>query len=426
MLRRLGANRESPLQEFIYQEARKELGAQEVVVLNALSFFVPSASFEALMNVADLTRTALETVLERLNALSLVDILLGEERYALHPLTQTYIRDDLKADMKIGRKIGMCFARYWVNYAKKYGSESIESHKTFDLLDAEWANLQAAVTWVWVTAGVKNYVTVDKEAAQMVIDFGYALQNLLWLNGRWSEQLELSSRAYEAACALTELGKAGWRAYDVAWIYYNRGRTDEAELWAERCTMAWAHGGDKRDKAIAMQLRGMIAKQRNDDAEADRLYQDALMIWRDLNEYANAANALNNLGEPARKRQDFEAAESYYHEALKIAQNQDMKESQAYISGNLGLLYLDCKNWVEAHKCCEEALKLANEIMRIEAIAHAKHSLALVWHSEGRLDLALPLVQEAMAIYERLQHKHLAETRELVQRLTAAVQKGTV
>ncbi|MGH7599692.1 MAG: NB-ARC domain-containing protein [bacterium] len=37
---RHGANRESPMQEFIYQEARKELGAQEVAALNALSFFI--------------------------------------------------------------------------------------------------------------------------------------------------------------------------------------------------------------------------------------------------------------------------------------------------------------------------------------------------------------------------------------------------
>jgi dihydrodipicolinate synthase/N-acetylneuraminate lyase len=32
-------------------------------------------------------------------------------------------------------------------------------------------------------------------------------------------------------------------------------------------------------------------------------------------------------------------------------------------------------------------------------------------------DLALPLAQEALKIYERLQHKDLAEARELVERL---------
>ena len=87
MLRR-GAARELPLQEFIYQEARQDLGTSDVAALSALSFFVPSATFEALMAVADLSRTALETVLERLDALSLVNKELGEERYSLHPLTR--------------------------------------------------------------------------------------------------------------------------------------------------------------------------------------------------------------------------------------------------------------------------------------------------------------------------------------------------
>jgi hypothetical protein len=34
-------------------------------------------------------------------------------------------------------------------------------------------------------------------------------------------------------------------------------------------------------------------------------------------------------------------------------------------------------------------------------------------------DLALPLAQEALKIYERLQHRDLAEVRELVERLSA-------
>jgi hypothetical protein len=38
--------------------------------------------------------------------------------------------------------------------------------------------------------------------------------------------------------------------------------------------------------------------------------------------------------------------------------------------------------------------------------------------AKGRADLALPLAQEALKIYERLQHRDLAEVRELVERLT--------
>ena len=96
----LRGNRDADLQKFIFQEARKELTTNDKTALGALSFFVPSATFEAWMQVANLSRNALETTIDRLSALSLVDVLAGEERYALHPLTRAFVRDELLADAK--------------------------------------------------------------------------------------------------------------------------------------------------------------------------------------------------------------------------------------------------------------------------------------------------------------------------------------
>jgi hypothetical protein len=50
-------------------------------------------------------------------------------------------------------------------------------------------------------------------------------------------------------------------------------------------------------------------------------------------------------------------------------------------------------------------------------VASDQYRLARVWEAEGRTDLALPLAEEALKIYERLQDKDLAEARELVERL---------
>jgi Tetratricopeptide repeat len=66
-----------------------------------------------------------------------------------------------------------------------------------------------------------------------------------------------------------------------------------------------------------------------------------------------------------------------------------------------------------------QALPLAKELGRLDLIANSKFGLARVHEAEGRADLALPLAQEALKIYERLQHKDLAEVWELVERLKA-------
>ena len=157
---------DADLQEFVFKEARRELGKSDVSALRALSFFALSASFEALMEVADLSRNALEMALDRLDALSLLDKLEGAERYALHPLTRNFVRDELLADSGIARKTGMRFARYWLDYAERYGG-SYMNYKTFGRLEAEWLNLEAAGEWLWREAAVQAESIGDKNAGQM-------------------------------------------------------------------------------------------------------------------------------------------------------------------------------------------------------------------------------------------------------------------
>jgi tetratricopeptide (TPR) repeat protein len=413
MLRR-GAARESDLQKFIYEEARQELGTGDVAALNALSFFLPSATFEALMAVADLSRTALETVLERLDALSLVNQELGEERYSLHPLTRAYVRDELLADAQAARETGVRFARYWVDYAERYGWEE---YKTYDRLEAEWANLETAANWLWETAAVQDDTVGDKDAARMLINLARALWQFLWFGGRWDERVQLSARAYEAARAMEDWSKAGWHAYGVAVIHWHRTRTDGAASWADRCAEAWARGGSKREQATATRMRGLVAEQRENYDQAERLYQDALAFWRDSGSDEHVAMVLNDLGGLARSRQEYGAAERYYREALDLARKIDDKQLQATPISNLGELALVREQWVEARQWYEQALPLAREVGRVDSIAHAQYGLACVWEAEGQADRALPLAQEALVIFERLQHQNLAEVRKLVERL---------
>jgi hypothetical protein len=418
---RQGANRESPLQEFIYKEARKDLGAQEVAALNALSFFVPSASFEALMNVANLTRTALETVLERLNALALVDILPGEERYSLHPLTRGYIRAELLADAATERSTGMRFARYWVDFAKKYGGSS---YKTYNRLEVEWPNLQAVANYLWETANVKNEIVEDEETTKLVNDLADALRQFLWFGGRWDERIQLSAWAYETARALKDWNNAGWRAYDVAEIHYMRVRIDEATVWVDRCVEVWAEIRIQSVQAIINHMRGCIAVQRKQYRKAKRFLYAALAIWRDYGEDKSINITLRHLGHLARKCKNYNVAEQYYKEALEVAIKRNLNEQQAGSFCNLGELALERKQWNEARKWFEQSLPPAQEIGRVNLTARIKYGLARVREAEGQPDLALPLAQEALVIYERLYDQYLIGTKELVQRLTAAVQKS--
>jgi hypothetical protein len=279
-----GSHAGLPLQQFIFQEARKELTTNDKTALGALSFFAPSATFEAWMQVADLSRNALETTIDRLSALSLVDVLAGAERYALHPLTRAFVRDELLADVNVARETGMRFTRYWLKYASYFQASSDAKFDTFIPYAEEAANLVAT-----------------------------------------AECLELLQRS--TSNLIHELGLGTWEAM---------------ALWGER---------DSIEKT-----------------------------WLDFIQYL------------------FIITQFYYAE-----------------------LHSKEKNFDQARECLNAIIPLFQTLDRKDLFAQVQYRLACTHEAEGRVDLALPLAQEALKIYERLQHKDLAEVRELVERLKKVV-----
>lgn len=413
----LRGNRSPDLQRFIFQEARRELSPNDESALRALSFFAPSATFEAWTKVSGLSRNAIETTIDRLSALSLVDILAGEERYTLHPLTRNFVRDELLSDAQIARETGMSFANYWLAYAQQYGGESQESYKTFGRLEAEWSNLDAGAELLWQTTAMQGEGINDEVAAQMLNDLAHSLSQFLLFSGGWDERIQLNTRAYERIRKLN-WSQAGWRAFNVAWVYYLRGDNDKSMQWADRSIEAWALGGSKYEEAVGKRIHGLLAHQREDYNAAEKLYQDALAIYRELKLEEVIAIMLNDLGRLERKRDCYDKAESYLQEALDIHQRRNDRDLISIVLSNLGWLEIDRERWVEARELFKKALPLSREIGRQEVVASSLAGLALVYEQEGKTDLALSMAREALAIYERLRHVDLAETKELFERLT--------
>jgi hypothetical protein len=432
---------DADVQKFVFQEARRDLGDNDLAALRALAYFVSSASFEALQEVAGLSRQALEMSLERLDALSLVDAPPGEERFSLHPLTRTYAQAELLDDTATAHATETRFTDYWLAYALRYGGGS-KNYKTFPRLEAEWENINAAAELLWVRAGfaqaseagvdlrgfenlggLEEITLADKDAARQLNTLADVLNQYLWFQGRWDECIQLSERAYALMLALEDWRQAGWRAYDVAFTHYNRAATDEAARWAERCNAAWERSGSKREQATGFRMRGLVARQRKDYPAAENHFQAALDTYRDLGQDADITIVLNSLGELMREQKAYPAAEDYYRQALALAQKIDDKEGQASYTVNLGELALDREDWPAARHWCEQSLPLAEEVNRQELIAQNKSILARVHEEEDRPDLALPLAREALTIYQRLQFMDLPKVQELVARLEAALKE---
>ncbi len=425
-LERLRNAAKSPdLYEFLFADAAQTLSGNDRTVLSALVVFLTPAKTAALADATDLAITEIEVSLERLVTLSLVNELDGE-RFGLHPLTRTYIQtaiggtdtvvtaplNEIRFDSAAQRKV----LRYWVDFAQKYGGDGKDAYQTHDKLQAEWQNLEGVATTLREMAGIPG-VLKDQQAAQMLMDLERALNNFLWFRGYWDEMVRLGEWRYQAGKALSQWSDAGWGAYNVAWIYYNRADTDRAASWAALMAEAIERGGSRRDKAVAIRLQGVIAQQRKDGAEAERLYQEALAIYRELKDEKCEAIALNDLGGVMRSQRQYDHAESYYKEALAIEEKRGDKQGQAAYCGNLGLLALDRDRPSEARPWYERELALAQEVGRQDLVASAQVGLARVLEKEGRYADALPLAQAALDIQEHLRDQGLDFSRRLVERL---------
>jgi tetratricopeptide (TPR) repeat protein len=413
----LRGNSDADLQRFIFQEAHRELTTNDEAALRALSFFAPSATFEAWAEVAQLSRAELETTINRLSTLSLVDILTGEERYALHPLTRNFVQDELLNDEQLARETRMRFSNYWVGYARRYGGDN---YQTFNVIGAEWDNLDAAGEWLWQTAQVRGDELGDRIAAQMLYSLATALGGpsgpLLFL-GFWNEKIRLSAYAYEIMRAVGNWDKAGQRAYGVAWIYLLRGDIDAAASWAARAASAGERSGGEYEHATQEQLHGLIATQRKEYDVAESLLQRALTVFRSLGKEEDAAITLGNLGNLEYDRKNYTAAEKHFSDALAFAEGLESKEGMAYMHWCLGKIAFKRNRWAEAGERFKKGIALAREIGRLDFIADAQFGLARVYEEEGRPEAALPLAQEAVAIGDRLRRSSLPAMRELLERL---------
>ncbi|MBI5301920.1 MAG: tetratricopeptide repeat protein [Chloroflexi bacterium] len=409
----LRGNHDPDLQKFIFQEAHKELTTNDKAALGALSFFVPSATFEAWMQVADLSRNALETTIDRLSALSLVDVLAGEERYALHPLTRAFVRDELLADANVARETGMRFAQYWVDYAEQYGGSSKESCKTYSQLETEWANLDAAIKWF---AEVNTIARQDK--AQLYIELVRAIDEFLRFSGRWDEALILNGTAYEEAYSMGNWRNAAFCAMTLFSISEARGSDVDKVYWQDRLADSLGHIA-KRDTTFGPFILGMAAFQKKDYTEAARLLKESLSDSHNSISDLQLEVTFHQLGTIARDQKEYEIAERYYMQSLELSRKRGSRGHEVKVYSELGQLACDCKQWARAQEWFEKEVALAKELGNQEWVAEATYSLARVHEAEGHVDLALPLAQDALKIYERLRHRDLAEVRELVERLKA-------
>ncbi len=417
----------------LFADTVRDMQAQDRTLLSTLAAFHTSVTPAVLKDATGLHASDVQLSLERLLTLSIAYDMAGGH-YGLHPLTRTYVYTALGAgneeirevlgDVTLELSAYRKALHYWVSYANTYSLNHKDQAQSFQRLETEWTNLEAVAMSLRDMAGVPGTL-LDREAAKLLNDMAVALRRFLRFRGYWDEWGRLSEWSYDAARSLGNWHEAGWRAYDVAFIYWNRGETDLASAWAEFMNEAMERGGTPRDKSIAKRLLGLVAEQRGDLQQAEQFYNQALDGCRNEGKPSDEISILNDLGDVARRQQQYDRAEEYYLQLFAKLEEMKDKANQAIYAGKLGILNLDRLEFigltrtriVDARKWYELEMNLAQEAGRQDLVAQAQSGLARVLEKEGKYTEALPLAEQALQTRERLRHHGRMGTRELVMRL---------
>jgi len=424
-----------------------QLGDDGRSALLALSLFTPSASREALAQVAGFggDMKLLNEAARRLARLWLVMAKDGGERLAIEGLTREMARTRINR-LSNGDEFKQRFVANFLAYAESHDQPKPED---FDALDAERENLLGAMDIA--------FEAQDWQTVMRLMDTISANSDWLVVRGYWDEERARGEQALTAARELQDEKGIARCAHNLAIIYQNQGDLDEARSLYQQSLDIKRKLGDQSGIASSLHQLGLLAQDQGDLDEARSLYQQSLDIKRKLSDQRGIDSSLHQLGRLAQDQGDLDEARSLYQQSLDIsrklgdqsgiaislhqlgllAQDQgDLDEARslyqqsldikrklgdqsgiASTTSQIGIVYLDLKQYSESRASHEESLAIRRRLGDQMGIAIDLHQLGRLAEDEGDKVGAARLFREALTIFERLRSPNAEIARRSLERV---------
>jgi tetratricopeptide (TPR) repeat protein len=368
-----------------------QVGNDGRATLLALSLFVPSASREALAEVAGFgdNRKRLDAAVKNLSALWLIKGIDQNRRLTVEGLTRGLAGARLWRDERAA-EFRQRFAAFFVHYAEAHAQTTPED---FDALEEEKDNLLSATDAAYT---YKDWQTVMRMAYILVAD------GMLVVRGYWDDAVRLSEKALQAARSSQNVGLVAGLSHNLALMYQNRGELEDARRLYGESIEAARMLGNRSSIASTLHNLAAIAQDANELHEARRLYDESLAIKGEVDDQGGIAATMHQLGLLAQRQGDLEEAQRFYNKSLEINKRLGDQRGIAMTLHNLGIIAQRKGMLEEARRLYNESLYVDKRLGNQYGIAVTIHNLGMLAQKEGTLDEARRLYVESLEIKKRL------------------------
>lgn len=224
---------------------------------------------------------------------------------------------------------------------------------------------------------------------------------LLRLSGQTRRALVIHHLARRQALARQEARALAVAHFNLGEGYRELGQLQRAEQYG-RQALAYFQPlpGARRWLAATLNAIGLVAWQREEAAEAEAWFAQAVTQWRSLADPTELARVLNNLGLAVQAQEKWVATLRCYREALDLLGATASVVELARVHNNLGRLHFAQGRYPEAESCFRQADAPAlRRTGDFRLRASVSHNLGNVLVEAGRGAEALPHLERARVLW---------------------------
>lgn len=192
---------------------------------------------------------------------------------------------------------------------------------------------------------------------------------------------------------------------DIGWIYFRRGKLDEAENYLTQAQSLAEKAGRLDIVASVYNRLGGVHYQQDHLKQASDFVAKSITIREEIGDILGVARSYNNLGSLGWRLGSWDDALENFKRSAELQVRLGDAEGIIILNINLGLLQIDRGNTDDARKYLEDALNRAEQIGHNFHIAQTNHHLSVLLNTLGEWNAALEYDLRSKALLESLGEK---------------------